>query len=172
MQLERIRKREEAERVRDRELMLTGKLKPDPQLLKNDRLFQLQEQIELINKQQRTPRTRQTGKSSNRNKVRWQYMLHRLNIKSDNTSPIDDNTDTEATGEPTPFSSSTSADEAKIDTEKHDSSDESDNSTLCDSVRQEVRVTRQNPIYNAFDKATDVDDLYRIADSLLNSAFH
>ena len=139
-QLERIRRREEAERVRERELVLSGKLKPDQEYIKNDKFSHLRKQIEEIDNHHRKKSVKEKRKTST-TKVRWQYMIHKLHLRPDL--------------QPEPSKPEPNQDKAETE----------------ETVPTQPRVKRDNPVFDAFDNANDVDDLYRIAESLLNSTF-
>ena len=133
-----MRKREEAEKARERELILSGKLTPDQGSFKDDKFFQLHKQMENINKQQGKKSVSAQRKPST--KARWQCMVHKMHITTD-----------------------TQSDKGEEDITA---------TTLPDDLEQYVvKVRQDNPIYDAFENASDVDDLYRIAESLVNSAF-
>ena len=141
-QLERIRRREEAQQVRERELILSGKLEPDREYLKNDKFSRLHKQMDEIKTFHKKKSVNVKRKAST--KVRWQYVVHKLHIN------------TETNGE------------------EETNSPEPETAVECSKPEPEIPKPiprRTNPIYSAFDNAYDVDDLYRIADSLVNSTF-
>ena len=136
---QRIKKREEEERARERELILAGKLKNTEESMRDDRLLQLHQQIEDITNQHKKKGWVVKRKTST--KVRWRYMVHKLHI---NTKSVEESKKEETT-------------ESLAE--------------LADDLEQYViRVKQDNPIYDAFENANDVDDLYRIAESVVNSA--
>ena len=143
-QMERIRKREEAQQVRERELILSGKLKPDNDYLKNDKFSQLHKQMEDIKTFHKKKSVNVKRKPST--KVRWQYVVHKLHI----------NTDTNGDGKTNHSEPETAVEGLKLEPKK-------------ENVKPVTK--RANPIYSAFENVYDVDDLYRIADSLVNSTF-
>ena len=57
------------------------------------------------------------------------------------------------------------------DTQTEDENDVTATVLPDDLEQYVVKVRQDNPIYDAFENASDVDDLYRIAESLVDSAF-
>ena len=58
-----------------------------------------------------------------------------------------------------------------LDTQTEDENDVTATVLPDDLEQYVVKVRQDNPIYDAFENASDVDDLYRIAESLVDSAF-
>ena len=127
-------------------------LEKKQEFLKNNKFFQLHKKIEEINSAQTRKTSKVKRKSST--KVRWQYMVHKLHI--------------------TPVAAASKEQESprhSLVAKEGEAAQELLPEGSRGAAAAAASVKRSNPVYHAFDDANDVDDLYRIADSLLNSAF-
>ena len=135
----RIKKREEEETRKERELVLSGKIKPSESLVdKNDRIFQIFEKIQNMEKKSRKVSLNSYTKPTLRSK--WRSAFHKVNVANSVSLPMFPNTNVETAEE------------------------EEENYTHAVVTKSTLR----NPVLQSFDQAKDVDDLYRIADYWLS----
>jgi hypothetical protein len=110
-------------------------------------------------------------RKSSSTKVQWQYLVHRLHIVPDPDVSNVPTADTSAAGlskpEPEPEP------EAEPLQANGDLNHEVQGDRNEDLRRKKSKesVVHSNPIYEAFENVEDVDDLYRLADTLIYSAY-
>ena len=186
-QMKRIRKREQLQLERERLLVLQGKMELRPEH-RNDPVLKLQFQFQKLEKKAKAVQAKKlrrkkssTSKVSAKSakiKMKWTSAKDKLKLKNfvmDDEDTCDDDTE----GPETVMAN-------LIYDEQSDELTESSNSAsrLLDGQGQETRentpgasgnsttaeILHPNPVFQAFDGATCVDDLYRIAEIYVNPA--
>jgi hypothetical protein len=170
----RFTKLTETLRRKDRELVMEGKLAPSEDFYKADKFHALHKRMDDIRKRadrkfSSTASASSLKRKSSSTKVHWQYLVHRLHIVPDpdvSNIPTADSS-TAGPSEPVPQL------EAEPLHANGDLSHEVQGDRSEDLGRKKSResVVHSNPIYEAFENVEDVDDLYRLADTLIYSAY-
>ena len=145
-QEERMRRREEEERVRERELFLSGRARPSQEEVKRDRVLQIQAQLSKI--EERSRRKTSSGErraSKVSTKSRWQEVVLKLHV----TPRVDRQTTSDKEQEI-----------VLVDKELEQESGPSE--------RAFQEKLASNPVFQSFERARDVEDLYRIAEFWVN----
>jgi hypothetical protein len=160
-------------RRKDRELVMEGKLAPSEDFYKADKFHALHKRMDDIRKRadrkfSSTASASSLKRKSSSTKVQWQYLVHRLHIVPD----------PDVSNVPTADSSTAGPSEPEPEAEEPlqvngDLSHEVQSDRTEDLRRKKSKesVVHSNPIYEAFENVEDVDDLYRLADTLIYSAY-
>jgi hypothetical protein len=159
-------------RRKDRELVMEGKLAPSEDFYKADKFHALHKRMDDIRKRadrkfSSTASASSLKRKSSSTKVQWQYLVHRLHIVPDpdvSNVPTADSS-TAGPSEPEPEAEPL---QANGDLNHEVPGDRSDD---LRRKKSKESVVHSNPIYEAFENVEDVDDLYRLADTLIYSAY-
>ena len=161
---------------RDRELVLEGKLPPSEDFYKADKFHALHKRMQDIQQTTTAVRKRsspaaaaaatslkrKTSSSPTKTKVQWQYLVHKLHIAPEPATVVaGDALAADQTG-------GSQAEKMTNGTDLHNGDEDGGDD---ESRLKRSRVQHSNPIYQAFEDVEDVDDLYRLADTLINSAY-
>lgn len=165
-QLRRIRQREQVERERERLMVLEGKIAIKPEHMQ-DPLLRIHSQCLQMEKQAKELQARKLKKKERKAKrkaikMKWSTAKDKLKLNNFNMFE-NDNNDTVVAN--------------LLYDEKNDKLCSSSTSLLLDSNNaaeenetQKDPFVHPNPVFQAFDGATGVDDLYRIAEIYVNPA--
>lgn len=152
-QLKRIRERERVERERERLLVLEGKIELRPEHLQ-DPVLKLHYDIKQLDKQAKAHQARVLRRKKRKAKhkaiqMKWTSAKDKLKLKNfnfDNSGP----------------------DTVVANLVYDESSDQLSSELVSDSKDATKTTVHPNPVFQAFDGASDVDDLYRIAEIYVN----
>ena len=140
----RIKKREEEEAKKERELILRGKLKPTPAQLRSDKILQIYERVRTI-EQKAKDLTENKHKKTIKTAPKWKSAVSKMKLPK------------------APFKSVPMFTEefGKLVKEQKDDTSEQ----LHDMI---VEAINDNPIHKSFAAAKSVDDLYELAEYWLS----
>jgi hypothetical protein len=152
---------------------MEGKLAPSEDFYKADKFHALHKRMDDIRKRadrkfSSTASASSLKRKSSSTKVQWQYLVHRLHIVPDpdvSNVPIAEGS-TAGPSEPEPEAEPL---QANGDLNHEVQGDRSED--LRRKKKSKESVVHSNPIYEAFENVEDVDDLYRLADTLIYSAY-
>ena len=150
----RIRKREEAEAKRERELILAGKLKHSQSYIKCDKVIEMHEKMQNLELKSRKVSMLKVKKPPVR--MKWQNVVQRLHISPPVNKPKIAAEDGDEGGED--------------DTNEAQSNHKQDLDSILSDTALKIRI-ENNPVFKSFENATDVDDLYRIAELWVNPCY-
>jgi hypothetical protein len=153
----RIIKREEEEARREREQVLTGKLKPSETYIKTDKVIQIQQKMRNIELKSREISVAKIKKPPV--KMKWQYAVHKLHI----SPPVNK-----------PMFTTVDKDDIKQGGMSNDTnigiSEEKQEQALNGDNALKIRL-ENNPVFKSFENVNNVDDLYRIAEIWVNPCY-
>ena len=154
----RIIKREEEEARREREQVLTGKLKPSETYIKTDKVIQIQQKMRNIELKSREISVAKIKKPPV--KMKWQYAVHKLHI----SPPVNK-----------PMFTTVDKDDIKQGGRTSDTnigiSEEKQEQALNGDAALKIRL-ENNPVFKSFENVNNVDDLYRIAEIWVNPSYN
>jgi hypothetical protein len=152
---------------------MEGKLAPSEDFYKADKFHALHKRMDDIRKRadrkfSSTASASSLKRKSSSTKVQWQYLVHRLHIVPDPDVSNVPTADSSKAGPSEPEPEAEEPLQANGDLNHEVQSERSE-----DLRRKKSResVVHSNPIYEAFENVEDVDDLYRLADTLIYSAY-
>jgi predicted nucleotidyltransferase len=159
---------------KDRELVMEGKLAPSEDFYKADKFHALHKRMDDIRKRadrkfSSTASASSLKRKSSSTKVQWQYLVHRLHIVPDPDVSNVPTADTSTAGPSEPEPEAKEPLQANGDLNHEVQGDRSED--LRRKKKSKESVVHSNPIYEAFENVEDVDDLYRLADTLIYSAY-
>ena len=143
----RIKKREDEEAKRERELILKGKLRPSQSYIKIDKVLEIHEKMQNLELKSRKVSVMKVKKPPVR--MKWQTVVQRLHISGPVNKPKIAAEDGDEGGED--------------DTNEAQSHHKQDLDSISSDTALKTRIAN-NPVYKSFENARDVDDLYRIAE--------
>lgn len=155
--------------------MLEGKLAPSEDFYKADKFQTLHQRIQDIN--DRASRKRSTGaasaasrkRKSSSSKVQWQYLVHKLHLAPDHATVVTNPVAAVALNSDHTVGASHATEMlTNGDLNRDEHMDDEDKVT---TTARGSAIQHSNPIYRAFENVEDVDDLYRLAETLINSAY-
>ena len=162
-QKQRIKKRELEELNRERELILTGKLKPSESYIKTDKVLQIQEKMQNIEIKSRKISVIKVKKPPTR--IKWQYAVHRLHLSPPITVPMFNDEAFESNSEALDI-----IEEKTLETNVNKRDEREDQVKVLSEDALQFRI-ENNPVLKSFEHAKDVDDLYRIAELWVNPSY-
>jgi len=188
-QMKRIKKRQQLEWEKERLLMLEGKIQITKEHL-NDPILKFHHDFKKVEvkakksqerKLSQIKAKRKISQNSSRIKVKWSNAMDKLKVKNfmdlNNVNKIDGSTSGSVNPNPDSDPNSEPETETVVANLVYDESQDQLTSSLLDSETTEqptdVNFTRKkikhpNPVFQAFDDAKNVDDLYRIAEIWVN----
>ena len=150
--MRRISKREEEEARREREHVLTGKLKPSETYIKTDKVIQIQQKMQNI--ELKSKKISVTKIKVPPVKMKWQYAVHKMHISPPVNKPMF-----------TPLNK----DVVEVDTNTEISEEKQEQALIGDNALT-IRL-ENNPVFKSFENVNNVDDLYRIAEIWVNPCY-
>ena len=148
--MRRISKREEEEARREREHVLTGKLKPSETYIKTDKVIQIQQKMQNI--ELKSKKISVTKMKVPPVKMKWQYAVHKMHI-----SPLVNK----------PMFTPLNKDVVEVDNNTEISEEKQAwNGDNALKIRLE-----NNPVFKSFENVDNVNELYRIAEIWVNPCY-
>ena len=149
--MRRISKREEEEARREREHVLTGKLKPSETYIKTDKVIQIQQKMQNI--ELKSKKISVTKIKVPPVKMKWQYAVHKMHISPPVNKPMF-----------TPLNK----DVVEVDNNTEISEEKQAwNGDNALKIRLE-----NNPVFKSFENVDNVNELYRIAEIWVNPSYN